>query len=320
LKNFFGYIPPIYYFNTLLHHTFMVKNNPLIKPFLKWAGGKRQLLAEIKNHLLDNINNYTYFEPFLGAGALFFSIQPQQAIINDFNEQLILTYNVIKENIDELIALLKKYRKKNDEDSFYTIRNIDREPENFARLSIIEKAARLIFLNKTCFNGLYRVNSQGFFNVPYGRYKNPAICEENVLRQISDYLNSNNIEILNCDFEDAVAKTDKTSFVYFDPPYHSPDKTNFTGYQAEKFDENEQKRLYDVFLRLTERGVKCLLSNSDTDYIRELYKNKLFKIISVQARRAINSDSAGRGNVNEVLIKNWQDNHADNDVIPTPTL
>jgi len=285
----------------------MAKNNPLIKPFLKWAGGKRQLLAEIKKYLPSDINEYTYFEPFLGAGAVFFDLQHKKAVINDFNEQLIITYNAVKENIDELIVLLKKYQKKNDEDNFYKIRNIDREQEKFLRLSNIEKAARIIFLNKTCFNGLYRVNSQGFFNVPYGRYKNPAICEEIVLRQISDYLNSNKIEILNCDFEDAVAKAGKKSFVYFDPPYHSPDKTNFTSYQAGRFDENEQERLRDVIIKLTNRGVKCLLSNSDTDYIRKMYKNTSFKIIPIQAKRAINSDSAGRGNVNEVLIKNWKD-------------
>jgi len=285
----------------------MVKGNPLIKPFLKWAGGKRQLLAEIKKNIPDDINSYTYFEPFLGAGAVFFDLQPQKAVINDFNEQLILTYSAIKNNIDELIAMLKKYQKKNDEESFYKIRKIDREPENFIKLSNIEKAARLIFLNKTCFNGLYRVNSQGLFNVPYGKYRNPAICEEKVLRQISSYLNSNEIEILNCDFENAVAKAAKKSFVYFDPPYHSPDNSNFTGYQADGFNEAEQERLRNVIIKLTEQGVKCLLSNSDTDYIRELYKNKIFKIITVQAKRAINSDSAGRGVVNEVLIKNWKD-------------
>ncbi|MCL2244463.1 MAG: DNA adenine methylase [Treponema sp.] len=285
----------------------MINNNPHIKPFLKWAGGKRQLLAEIIKQIPDGIANYTYFEPFLGAGAVFLHLQPENAVINDYNEQLILTYNVIKDNIDELIILLKNYQKKNDENSFYSIRNIDREPEKFKRLPNTEKAARFIFLNKTCFNGLYRVNSQGLFNVPYGKYKNPAICEEFVLRRISEYLNSGRIEILNCDFEDAVAKTDKNSFVYFDPPYHSPDNTNFTGYQAGKFGENEQERLCDVMIKLTNQEVKCLLSNSDTDYIRELYKNKLFKIVSVQAKRKINSDSAGRGNVNEVLIKNWKD-------------
>jgi len=285
----------------------MIKNIPLIKPFLKWAGGKRQLLSEIKKHLPKDINKYTYYEPFLGAGAVFFELQPKKAVINDFNEQLILTYNVIKENVDELIEILIKYQKKNNEVYYYKLRNLDRDPKEFNKLTNTEKAARLIFLNKTCFNGLYRVNSQGLFNVPFGKYKNPTICEENVLRQISDYLNSCEIRILNIDFEKAVSTATKKSFVYFDPPYHSPDKTNFTGYQAEGFDENEQLRLRDVILRLTNKGVKCLLSNSETNYIKELYNNDLFKIITVQAKRAINSDSAGRGNVNELLIKNWKD-------------
>jgi DNA adenine methylase len=175
-------------------------------------------------------------------------------------------------------------------------------------LTDIEKAARLIFLNKTCFNGLYRVNSQGLFNVPYGRYKNPAICEEPALRQVSNYLNTNKVKILNVDFEQAVSDVGKNCFIYFDPPYHSPDKTNFTGYQADGFGAEEQKRLRNVMINMTMRGAKCLLSNSDTEYIRELYDYDRFEIIPVQAKRTINSDSAGRGNVNEVLIKNWKSN------------
>ena len=284
------------------------RNNPLIKPYLKWAGGKRQLLSEIKEHLPKNIKNCTYYEPFLGAGAVFFDLQPKKAIINDFNEQLIITYNVIKENVEELIELLKAYKKRNDEEYYYEIRNMDRDESKFNRLTNIEKAARLIFLNKTCFNGLYRVNSQGLFNVPYGKYKNPSICEDIILHQINIYLNSNQIKILNKDFEYAVSTASKNSFIYFDPPYHSPDKTNFTGYQADGFGEDEQERLRNVILKMTNKGVKCLLSNSDTEYIRELYNFDCFEIISVQAKRAINSDSTGRGNVNEVLIKNWKCN------------
>jgi DNA adenine methylase len=285
----------------------MAKNNPLIKPYLKWAGGKRQLLSEIKKYLPKNIQNYIYYEPFIGAGAVFFELQPKKAIINDFNTQLIMTYVVIKENVEELIKLLKKYKDKNDEEYFYEIRSMDRNTIKFNKLTNTEKAARLIFLNKTCFNGLYRVNSQGLFNVPYGKYKNPAICEEIVLRQISKYLNSHEIDILNCDFEQAVKTADKNSFIYFDPPYHSPDKTNFTGYQADGFGEEEQERLRNIMIKMTNRGTKCLLSNSDTEYIRELYDYDFFEIISVQAKRYINSDSAGRGNVNEVLIRNWKD-------------
>jgi len=281
--------------------------NPLVKPYLKWAGGKRQLLAEIKKHIPEDLNNYTYYEPFVGAGAVFFELQPPKAVINDFNEQLILTYTIIKENVEDLILLLKKHMKKNNKEYFYEIRNMDRDTARFSALTDIEKAARMIFLNKTCFNGLYRVNSRGLFNVPYGRYKNPVICEDIVLRQINSYLNSNEINILNNDFERAVLTANKKSFVYFDPPYHSPDKNNFTGYQANGFDENDQERLCDVIKKMTRRGVKCLLSNSDTEYIRELYNHDIFDIITVQARRAINSNSAGRGAVNEVLIKNWKE-------------
>jgi DNA adenine methylase len=285
----------------------MAGNGSFVKPYLKWAGGKRQLLPVIRKYLPVGMDNYTYYEPFVGAGAVFFDLQPKKAVINDFNTQLILTYSAIREDVEELIALLKEYRARNDEGSFYEIRNLDRDTAKFNKLTNAEKAARLIFLNKTCFNGLYRVNSRGFFNVPYGRYKNPAICEETVLRHINTYLNTNDISILNKDFEDAVVQADERSFIYFDSPYHSPDKINFTGYQAGGFDEAEQRRLKDLMIKMTNRGVKCLLSNSDTEFIRGLYDYQFFEIISVQAKRAINSNSAGRGPVNEVLIKNWKE-------------
>jgi DNA adenine methylase len=283
----------------------MVKKPSLIKPFLKWAGGKRQLLPEIRKHLPAHINSYTYYEPFVGAGAVFFDLQPGKAVINDFNAQLIKTYTVIREQIEALVKLLNDYQKKNTKEYYYQIRNLDRDKKSFEKLTDVEKAARLIFLNKTCYNGLYRVNSQGLFNVPFGKYKNPAICEETVLRQISAWLNSSDITIVNHDFEDAVSGADKRSFVYFDPPYHSPHRTGFTGYQADGFGEGEQERLGRVFAGLTVKGAKCLLSNADTPFIRDLYKD--FEIVPVQAKRAINSDSAGRGLVKEVLIKNWKD-------------
>jgi DNA adenine methylase len=283
----------------------MTKSNPLVKPYLKWAGGKRQLLSEIKKHLPANINNCTYYEPFVGGGAVFFALQPKKAVINDLNPQLILTYKTIKENVEGLITLLNDYKNRNNEKQYYEIRNLDRNTDKFNALSDTEKASRFIFLNKTCYNGLYRVNSQGLFNVPFGRYKNPALCDEIVLRQISNYLNVNDISIINHDFEYAVLPADKNSFIYFDPPYHSPDKTNFTGYQAEGFGEEEQERLRNIFVKMTNCGVKCLISNSDTEYIRELYSDERFGIFPVRAKRAINSDSAGRGAVSEVLIKNF---------------
>lgn len=277
----------------------------MVKPYLKWAGGKRQLLEEIKKHIPDDIKSHTYYEPFVGAGAVFFALKPQKAIINDLNSQLILTYNAIKENVDDLIVLLKEYENKNNSQYYYEIRNAERDAQTFNVLSNTEKAARLIYLNKTCYNGLYRVNSSGFFNVPFGRYKNPVICEEILLRQISDYFNSNKITILNGDFECVLKMADKRSFVYLDPPYHSADKTHFTSYQAEGFGVQEQERLCNVVKELTVRGVKCLLSNSDSPFIRTLYSDKIFEIISVKAKRFINADSCGRGEVNEVLIKNF---------------
>ncbi|MDR0387041.1 MAG: DNA adenine methylase [Treponema sp.] len=285
----------------------MAENTPRIKPYLKWAGGKRQLLSEIKKILPRDMRGYTYYEPFVGAGAVFFELQPPKAVINDFNTQLMATYTAIKENVEELIALLKEYQDKNGEQFFYEIRNMDRDAETFKTLTGVEKAARLIFLNKTCYNGLYRVNSRGFFNVPYGKHTNPTICDDGALRRISRYLNAADIDILNADFECAVLSAGSDAFIYFDPPYYSPDNSNFTGYQADGFGEREQERLRDIIVRMTNRGAKCLLSNSDTGYIRGLYDADIFDIISVQAKRRINSDSSGRGTVSEVLIRNWKD-------------
>lgn len=282
--------------------------DPLVKPYLKWAGGKRQLLPEIKAHLPENISEMLYFEPFIGAGALFFANQPCRAVINDNNEDLILTYKVIKGYINELIEELTAHKARNSREYYYHIREQDRDRKAFAALSDVQKAARLIYLNKTCYNGLYRVNSQGYFNVPFGRYSNQVIFDEPVLRAINRYLNHEDvaIEILNGDFAIAVGNAGRGSFVYFDPPYHSPDNTNFTGYQANGFNEDEQIRLRDVFAARTDAGARCLLSNSDTTLIRELFCDRSFEIIAVKAKRAINSKGSGRGEVDEVLIKNWR--------------
>lgn len=280
----------------------MSKNkNPLVKPYLKWAGGKRQLLNDIRPFIPARFT--TYYEPFVGAGAVLFDLQPKRAVINDFNEQLITTYRIIKNNVEELIVLLKDYKEKNSDEFFYAIRELDRDRDAFEKLSDIEIAARFIFMNKTCYNGLYRVNSMGLFNVPYGKYKNPMICDEPVLRAVSHYLSSNDIELHSGDFAFVLNTADRNSFVYFDPPYHSDDDTNFTGYQAGGFNAAEQTRLRDVFDELSRRGARCLLSNADTPFIRELYAN--YTIETVMAKRAINSDADGRGDVKEVLIRNY---------------
>ena len=218
-----------------------------------------------------------------------------------------LTYGVVRDDTEALISLLKKHEALNNEKYYYEIRNLDRDPETFSSLSKTEKAARIIYLNKTGYNGLYRVNSKGHFNVPFGRYRNPPICEEAALLGVSRYLNSGAIQITNTDFERAVASADKDSFVYFDPPYHSAKKSGFACYQADGFGEREQERLRDLVMELTGRKVKCLLSNADTEYIRGLYNYDCFSIVSVEAKRTINSNAAKRGNVGELLIKNWKD-------------
>jgi DNA adenine methylase len=274
-----------------------------LKPFLKWAGGKRQLLGDIKNYMPERIQEYTYYEPFAGAGAVFFSLCPGKAVINDRNAQLMLCYQVIKDHTEDLIGLLKTYQGRNNEASYYALRNLDRDNHAFERLTAVEKAARFIFLNKTCYNGLYRVNLRGAFNVPYGKYTNPAVCEEQLLRRIGGYLNSQSIVILNRDFAEALQGANEGSWVYFDPPYHSPDNKRFTGYQAGGFSEAEQERLRDVFMTVSGRGAKCLLSNADTPFIRNLYAQ--YTIIPVQAKRLINSNPAGRRAVPEVLVRSW---------------
>lgn len=269
-----------------------------LKPFVKWAGGKRQLLPDIRALLPADIAERAYYEPFVGAGALFFDLLPRRAVINDLNADLILAYQVIRSHVEELIELLKIHADRHCREYYYEVRAAPLDVESSAR------AARLIYLNKTCYNGLFRVNSRGDFNVPFGRQKNPAICEEALLREMSGYFNSANITMLNTDFEKAVSGADKNSFVYFDPPYHSLAAAGFKNYQARGFDEKDQVRLRDVFLALLERGIPCLLSNADTPFIRNLYAGTRFRVVTVNARRAINSNENGRGRVTEVLITN----------------
>lgn len=277
-----------------------MKKNKLIAPFLKWVGGKRQLMPAIKELIPKKYTNY--YEPFIGGGAVLFELQPKKAVINDFNEELINVYQTIKENPEELILDLKTH--KNESDYFYDLRALDRE-DNFENLSNIKKASRVIYLNKTCYNGLYRVNNSGEFNSPFGRYKNPNIVNETTIRAVSKYLNTNKITILNRDFEEALNGIKKGSFVYFDPPYHPVSaSSNFTGYVQGGFDMYEQVRLRDLCNKLNEKGVNFLLSNSATQFIEDLYKD--YKISYVKANRSINSNAKKRGEIDEVLIRNYE--------------
>ena len=274
------------------------KNNPLTRPFLKWAGGKRQLLPQI-SELVPKMK--TYYEPFIGAGAVLFYLQPKKVVINDTNAELINCYNVIKDNLDELIEDLNNH--KNEKEYFYLIRELDRMPA-YQKLSDVGRSSRIIYLNKTCYNGLFRVNSQGQFNTPFGRYNNPKIVDKTVLKAVNKYLNSHDVTILNLDFEEAVSTAKKGDFVYFDPPYDPiSDTSSFTGYDINGFNKDEQKRLKDTFEELTNKGVKCMLSNSKTPFITKLYKE--YGTIDVSAIRSINSNASKRGKIEEILVLNY---------------
>ena len=262
-------------------------------PFLKWAGGKTELLPEILKRMPLSFGKY--WEPFIGGGAVFFNICPAEAGISDLNEDLINCYQVVRDFPDELISALKKHR--NDPDHFTRIRRL--QPWE---LDPVQRAARLIFLNKTCFNGLYRVNSRGEFNVPFGRYENPRICDENALQEASRALRNATIECR--DFRHLLYKAQPGDFVYFDPPYVPVSETSsFTSYSEAPFDHREQKALCQVFQALSDRGCRLMLSNSDTEVTRRLYKK--YSVESLLVSRAINSNPDKRGKISELIITNY---------------
>lgn len=273
-------------------------NNILISPILKWVGGKRQLLADIMP--LINKSCSTYVEPFVGGGAVFFELQPKKAIINDYNIELINVYEVIRDFPEELIVILEEHNRENTEEYFYNLRALDRS-EEYAKLSNIQRAARIIYLNKTCYNGLYRVNSAGQFNSPYGKYKNPNIVNATTIRAMSKYLRNPKITIKQGDYKEALKGLRKGAFVYLDPPYMPiSSSSSFTGYTENGFSYEQQIALKNECDKLKEKGISFLQSNSDCPEIRELYKE--YDIRTVQAKRSINSNANKRGEISEVLI------------------
>lgn len=280
----------------------MVSRSPTVvtpRPFLKWAGGKRRLIPDLISHIPRRYG--CYYEPFIGGGALLFSLQPSQASLSDSNEELINCYQTVRDAVEELIQDLRQHR--NEADYFYSVRSWDRQP-NFWSRSPVQRASRVIFLNKTCYNGLFRVNSKGQFNAPFGRYKRPKIPDESVLRAASLYLNCANVTIRRADFEDTVAAAGPGDFVYFDPPYDPVSATaSFTGYDRDGFGRSEQERLKRVVDRLTARGCHVMLSNARTDFIQHLYRD--YRQVEVLASRAINSNGAKRGKVPEILVLNY---------------
>lgn len=273
------------------------------KPFVKWAGGKRQILDKLIKYVPEDFN--TYYEPFVGGGALFFELSPKNAVINDSNKELINVFRCIKdeEKLTKMCNELNHHEANHSEEYYYKIRNIDRDKNKFNRLSDYKRAARTIYLNKACFNGLYRVNSKGEFNVPFGKKLKVNTYEGQNIGIIHAYLNFNNIKILSIDFEEAVKDAKEGDFIYFDPPYDS-DTSTFNSYTEDGFSKDEQIRLSNVFKNLSDRGCYVMLSNHNTVLINELYKD--FYIHKITAKRNINSNGKKRGKVEEVIITNYE--------------
>lgn len=266
--------------------------------FLKWAGGKTQLLKQLSESLPSDFNNY--YEPFLGGGAMAFFIiknfKPKKVVLSDINDELINTYKVIQNNVEALIKELKVLRASHSKEFYYNIRNID-----LKQLSNIARAARFIYLNKTCFNGLYRVNSKGKFNVPIGSYTNPSIFSEENLKEASELLQGAVIETR--EFNKVLNEATKQDLVYFDPPYYPLKKESFTTYAKDAFLDEKHKELAKVFNELSQKDCFCIESNSYTDFTKGLYKD--FNLKSVNAKRMINCNGKERGEIKELIITNY---------------
>ena len=276
-----------------------VPSSPAVapRPFLKWAGGKSQLIPQYQKFFPTRFN--TYYEPFLGGGALYFHLRPQQAELTDINPELVNVYRCVRDRVEDVIDLLQIHQQRHCKDYYYEMRSqVD--------LPSVERAARLIYLNKTCFNGLYRENSKGAFNVPIGRYKNPKICAPDLLRAASVALQPATIDV--SPFETICCQASgPDDFVYFDPPYHPLSPTSkFTAYNRYAFRETDQVRLRDTFVTLAKRGVQVMLSNSDCPFIRDLYQDFAATTYTIQAARSINSNAQKRGKITEVLILSYE--------------
>jgi DNA adenine methylase len=293
------------------------------KPFLKWAGGKGQLLSQLSEHLPKRISKepFTYIEPFVGGGAmLFYMLQHfgniKKAVINDVNEDLILTYRIIKDDVETLIANLdrleKDYLSITDQNGRSQIFYDVRERYNQRIGDSVERASQLVFLNKTCFNGLYRVNRRGQFNVPFGKYANPTICNAKLLRADSQILQSAQVEICQGDYVQTMQHLDGLTFVYLDPPYRPLDATSsFTAYAKGDFNDDDQRALAGFCHQLNDAGCYWMESNADCSaknpedtFFEELYKD--YRIERVYASRFINANPEKRGKLTELLIKNYE--------------
>ena len=273
-----------------------------MEPVLKWAGGKRQILS-LLNELIptDSLRNHTLFEPFVGAGSVFLSLEHNSVVINDYNAELINVYEQIRDNPIELIELLNQHNIAHNRQYFYETRNLDRTLD-YNRMTNVEKAARTIYLNRTCFNGLYRVNGQGYFNVPIGSYVTPQIVREQQIQSMSRYLNNADVRIECGDFEQAIQAALPGDTVYFDPPYDYDDQDGFIRYTADQFEHKDLIRLKRSCDQLIDRGCRVILSNNDTRFVNEIFDEPRYEFIRILGRRMINNTSDMRHGVNEVII------------------
>ena len=272
------------------------------KPFVKWAGGKRQILEKLKEHLPEDYD--TYYEPFVGGGALLLDLLPEKAVINDSNYELMNVYACIQDEdkLKKMTKELDSYETKHSEEFYFEIRNKDKDKLKFGKMADYKRAARTIYLNKACFNGLYRVNSKNEFNVPFNKKEKVNTYEGSNIEAIHYYLNYRNVTLKSCDFEEAVKDAKKGDFIYFDPPYDSDTET-FNSYTKDGFGKEEQVRLARVYKELSDKGCYVMLSNHNTKLINELYSN--FNIHVIEAKRNINANGKKRGKVEEVIITNY---------------
>lgn len=275
------------------------RENRDARPFVKWVGGKGRLLAQLKPLLPVGVHRMRHVEPFIGGGAMFFDRRPERSLLCDVNPSLIGTYRAIRDSVDDVVEVLEGLAAGHSKEAYYGVRT---HYNSLGTHTGVERAGMFIYLNKTCFNGLHRVNRKGEFNVPAGRYKNPRICDHEGLRAASRALADTE---LRCDgFESLVATANPGDFVYFDPPYEPvSDTANFTAYTTGGFDRSDQTRLRDLFRALDRRGCKLMLSNSDVPFIRDLYDG--FRIDVIAASRAINCNARKRGKVAEVVVRNY---------------
>jgi DNA adenine methylase len=281
--------------------SFSERETPVLPLFLKWAGGKLQLIEQFENLFPSDFRNY--YEPFIGSGAVFFYLKskskPNKVILSDTNEELINCFAVVRDKPSELIEIILNHRKRHSKQYYYEVRDLESD-----RLDSVSRAARMIYLNKTCFNGLYRVNSKGEFNVPFGDYKNPSIFDRNTLYRASQMLQDADLRVMT--FDKVLDFAGKDDFVYFDPPYIPLSKTSsFTRYSKGEFSIKEQNQLSEVFRALDSMGCLVMLSNSDHSLTRELYRDYDKNIVVVRAKRKINSVGSKRGAINEIVVTNY---------------